>query len=425
MKKLLLLIPLLCLLASPAWAVDFAVAQSAAPTSNGGTNDLTSSGFGTPLCAFFFLSAGVTNGTAAADSIIAVGAYDGTRQNSFTATADDNVGTSVTDGDTDADSALLTQLASTSVKDSDGTASFITDGARITWADAPPVAYLVNAVLLGGTGVSNCYVNTATSPATQDTATTVSSVGFAADFVIVWSNNSDTGNFNSTVGFVANDGSNTQRSIGMFDTDAAANMNTGAKLSTTRVQQVSVASTPTVSISNFTSSGFDVFDRDGNGARTIGYMAVKLNGLSVKVMTTASPNATGSYTHSGVGFTPQFGLMLQGEFAAVDTDYTSDNGEVFSLSAFTTANQVCGGTYDEDGDTTSIDKSLTDALPVCLYKDGAAYATASFTAFTSDGPTFNYTVAPAAAKQWAGLFVSAPATASLSSPATPSVIFAP
>lgn len=406
MKRLLLSFLLVLGLASPSWsAISFVVAQSAAPTSNGGTQDFTSSGFGTPLCALFFANYGVTNGTAAAHTMFAVGGYDGTRQNSQALAAEDAQGTSDTGGATDADSALITVLATDQTKDGDGTASFITDGARLTWADAPPTAYLVNAVLLGGTGVSNCYVNTATSPATQDTATTVSSVGFLADFVIVWSANGDTANMLSSVGFVANDGSNTQRSLSEYNQNAAANMNEATRLSSTRVAQANIGATPTVSISNFTSSGFDVFDRDGNGARTIGYMAVKLNGLSFKVLTSAAPNATGSYTHSGVGFTPQFGLMLQGEIAAVDTNYSAQNGEVFAVSAFTATNQVCAGNHSADADTTSIEKSLTDVLPVCLYRDGAAFATASFTTFTNDGPTFNYSVAPASVYQWGALFV--------------------
>ena len=89
MMRRLLLASLLWLLSVPAWAADFAVVQCVLPTSDGGTVDCTSTGFGTPAGALFFGSYGTANGTAVSHAGFFIGAYDGTRQNSVATASED------------------------------------------------------------------------------------------------------------------------------------------------------------------------------------------------------------------------------------------------------------------------------------------------------------------------------------------------
>jgi hypothetical protein len=99
-------------------------------------------------------------------------------------------------------------------------------------------------------------------------------------------------------------------------------------------------------------------------------------------------------------------MMLQGEFAAVDTLYVVDTGEVFGLSAFTSAASVSIGTAHEDGDTTSATESITDTKVCRTRKDAADYSTCTFTQWTSDGVDLSYATNVGGVTQRALLFVS-------------------
>lgn len=390
-------------------AADFALVQGAAPTS-ATTQNLTSSGFGTPKCALFWTTTGTVNGTVATHGMLAVGGTDGTR--SYTASMMDESAANPSDSDEhrSTTAALLTQVSTD--QSVDGTANFnawVTDGVQLDWTDPPPSAYLVNALLVGGTGVSNCYVGNAATPTTVDTATDVTAPGFEPDLVIVWGAYASTSG-NLGLGFVVNDGSNTQRGAGQWSGNNNATHAVISTLHDNRVWGSGQTVLGTVQIQGFDSSGFDLYLRDVTGtAITVGYMAIKFSGISAKVTTCASPTSTGTHTCTGAGFTPQLALALQGEWAAVNTQYGSDDNEPFAFGGSTATQSLVGGVYREDGGTGSVKQSLTDSKPVHSYKDGADYMVATFDSFTSDGVTWNYTTAPGSATQRGMLFIQAPA----------------
>jgi hypothetical protein len=201
----------------------------------------------------------------------------------------------------------------------------------------------------------------------------------------------------------------------MFDQNASTNMQVTSRLSTDSViHDLNVARN--AQIQGYDANGFDFFLRGNTGtALSTHYMAVKLNGLSATLINSASPTATGNHSIGSAGFTPQFGFMLHGEFAAVNTDYGIDDGEVWGLSAFTASDAFTTSIYSEDSDGTSNTESVTDTKPVRLRKDNADYMTATFSTFTSDGATFNYSTVPAAAKQRSVLFIQAQTSVTLAS----------
>lgn len=405
------------LLATPSWAAEFAVVQCALPTVNGNSVDCTSTSFGTPLGAFVWGGYGAANGTVVNHAGLWMGAYDGTRQHARAFASEDGQADSDTGAVTDADSALITLLNSSQAKDGDCTASFITDGIRLTCADAPPAAYLVNVILIGGSGVSSVYTNTATSNATVNLTTAVSAPGFQPDLVIAWSNNNDTTNWVSSIGWATNEGGSiVQRALALLDSNADASMIVESRLATNRFvgHPSPGGSVSTVELTSFDANGFTVTTRDASQAKAFSYLAIKFSGLSVKTLTSAAPTSTGSQAVTGVGFTPQFGFMVQGEFAAVDTQYGSDNGEVQGISAFTASASASAATAHEDSDTTSNTESMTDSKVCRTRKDAADYATCTLTSFDSDGATFNYTATNGTARQRAILFVQAAAVGSAS-----------
>ncbi len=133
---------------------------------------------------------------------------------------------------------------------------------------------------------------------------------------------------------------------------------------------------------------------------------MKLTGINYKVVTSATPTTGGATTHGGAGFTPQFGLMLQGSAPVIDTHYTDDNGESFGISAFTCSTSASATIFSEDTLTNSSNtESLTSATPMAIRKDDADFLTASLTGCTSDGVTFNYGTVQAGAIPGAMLFV--------------------
>lgn len=401
--KQVLIIAFLVATSSYAFADEFAVVQCLLPTANGGTVDCTSSGFGTPKGAIVFGGYGVANGTSVANAGFFIGAYDGTRQLSLGGGALDNQATTDSGSFIDTNSGFSTFTPDT--KDADCTISFITDGIRIACSDAPPIGYRVNVFMTGGSGVTSVYVGQSTGNASQDGTTTVSAPGFEPDAVIFACHNANTAHFRPSLGFAWNNsGSIVQRGLGYDNTNNAATSSTSSILATNRILQAGVASVPSIELTAFNANGFVLTTRDAAGARDCMYHAIKMaNGLRVWLGTKASPTSTGSQAVTGVGFTPQAGLMLYGEFAAVDTLYTADNGELFGLSAFTASSSATSSVYGEDGAADSIEASITDSKMCRSLKDGADFITCTLTSFDADGLTRNYTTTSGTARQQAVL----------------------
>ena len=411
-----LFLALLLIAPSPLLAAEFAVVQCNLPTVDGGDtgNNCTVSGVGTPKGAFVWGGFGTANDTPVSHAGLWIGGYDGTNQNSIGQTSGNGLDVSDTGSATDSNSALIT-LDAAHVKDGDCTASFITDGIRLTCADAPPAAYLVNVLLVGGSGVSNVSVGTATGNASVGGTTAVSAPGFTPDIVLAWATNA-TAHWRMSFGFATNEAGPTivQRAISSNDSDNSASMAVNARMATNRLVTNPVG-VGTLELTSFDVNGFTVTTRDSaSGVPSFGYLAIKLSGLSAKLMTSPAPAGTGSQSVTGVNFRPQFGMVLQGEYTAVDTTYSADDNEVFAISAFTVSASASSAAYNEDSDGTSNTESVTDNK-ACRTRKGtpnADYATCTLTSFDPDGATFNYTVNVGGAKQRAILFVQAPASSS-------------
>jgi hypothetical protein len=135
-----------------------------------------------------------------------------------------------------------------------------------------------------------------------------------------------------------------------------------------------------------------------------------LSGITAKVLPVDSPVATGSREISGIGFTPQFGMLLMSDMQAYATLNTTGDGEVLGLSAFTAAAQYSYGVWADDNVATSNTEAMVNSVPVHLRKANADFYKATFTSFSSDKATFNYSVADGTTRKWAALFVEAAVT---------------
>lgn len=394
---------------------EFAVVQQAARTGSTGTQDFTVSGFGTPKAALFFASFGTAAGTAVNHALLSVSMTDGVRSVFMAVRAEDASNPADASGFPDDTHAIA--ILSQTTNALDGVADFdswITNGIRVNWTSVPPSGYLITCVLIGGNGVSNAYVGSVQPPGVLDTATDVTAPGFTPDVVLFISsvenfNGTADSNAKPSLGICVNDGSNTQRSMNWHHANTTIPSVLVAMLDTNCVARRAGAgsSGPEIQCQDFDASGFSVYNRVSVSTPTLelGYLAIKLNGLSAKLLTSASPIVPGDHTITGATFKPQFALMLHGSALVADTVYTDGNAEVCGISAFTAQAAGCSAIWAADNATPVDAESITNNIPVSLRKTAANFMTASFSAFTSDGVTLSYSTTDGSARQRAVLFV--------------------
>lgn len=400
---------------------EFAVIQQATRTTTG-TQNYTSSGFGTPLGAIFTVTNGTVAGTTVAHALISFGATDGTRQWAMSGRARDNItlGTTLTANRANtSDVILLTDDGGTVILRAQFSA-WTTDGVTINVSVTNGTAYRVTCTLIGGSKVTGVYVNTVTTPSVINTSTTVSTLPFESTFLIIagksssnaWDDTAD-GNYTYQLGCVVNSGSNPhpQFSHNWTDTTGSATTSTAGELSTNRVSANQNSGTPPgVEIQNFTSTGFDATLRDtGGSTMQVGYIAVKTDGLSAKVMALDTPTSGGSQSFTGIGFTPQFGMLFQGALIANDTRTVTADSEVMGVSMFTASAAGSVAVTSDDGVTTTTNsESVTHTKPVFLRKDSGTFMDADFSSFSSGAVTLTWNTANGTVRKWAGLFVQSP-----------------
>lgn len=417
MTRILYGLLLLLSLSSPGYAADVVVVQAAMRTTTG-TQDLTVSGFGTPKAAFCTLTNGTANGTTVSHALISLGATDGTRQWAISGRSKDAVTTTVAGRRANTTDMVL-------LADQDGTvivraqfSAWVTDGIRINVSVAPAAAYLLNCSLFGGSGVSNAYVSTAAGPATQDTGTDVTAPGFQPDLVLVGQAGDHVlGDSNSaqhvlSFGAVQRGGSNphTQGDLGWEDVSGQTTTALLNRRNTDRVAHDQNASNE-LELQDFDSSGFTVMTRGAAGARTMGYLALKFSGITAVVTALDSPTGTGSQSFTGLGITPQWGLLTLSALTTSDANENTGGAEVFGVSMFTASAQYSTAITSDDGVTTSNAEAVTDSKPVFLRKDGGTYVSATFTSFGNGTMTLNYgTNGCTSACKWIGVFIQAAAT---------------
>lgn len=396
----MILLILILLLVSPVYAAPgVAVVQSAAPTSNGGTQDFTSSGFGTPTCALFFGGYGTANGTVVNHAGLFLGFSDFTNERYMSVAQEDNLADTDTGGAHGA-GALASLLETSQAVDGTAVASTITNGARLTWADAPPSAFLIQAVLFNSSAVSNCAVGTIVGNATQDATASVSGLGWQPDIVIAMAVNS-TSSTRSSFGMAINDGGVVQYAAGQASQNAVTTSDVWEAIRNDRLILSPLGATGTsYELTSFDSGGFTITTRDSTTPPTMAYMAIKLaSGVGGKLLTCTSPTSTGNHSCTGTGWTPQAGIMITTDVPGLGTYYSSgDNNEVYGISAFTSSASYSASIWDDDTAATSNTESVTDSKPVRSRKANADFMTATLTGPQNNGWDFSYSATDATAR---------------------------
>jgi len=312
------------------------------------TQDITTADLGdlTPKAAIFIVSYAVTDGIAASDAIMSIGAATGTSNRWAVCGIDeDNLDTSDTEGFVDLTHCIYLE-DNGGVDGSADLDSFIENGVRIAWDNAPSSAYLLTVILFAGSDLSAHAGNQVIL--TENNAYDITDPGFEPNdvFVVAGKNNSGHWDYSSGLGLVHNDGEGgiTQRAISKFwrnavgtsDT-AARNTNSGGALRC----KYDGALDWYAEFSDFDANGFSITPRNDSADNTqMCYLALNYNGaVSSWVGTHTTPTSGGNNSEEGPGFTPQFVLILVNLAEAIDTAYTDNRGGSFGIAVFDADNE--------------------------------------------------------------------------------------
>ena len=394
--------------------VTIAVTRVACNTTTG-TQDITSADLGglTPKAVWFIVTQATADGTATDHAVLGIGAATGA-SNRWSCGVFSEHGLATTDTGRRIVSDECVVKLNTGDANIDGEAdfdSFISNGVRIDWTNAPASAHLLTVILFAGTDLS-AQAGTFTMPDSVDGTVDVNTVGFEPDVVL-----------SATTGLSAFDASddtwmighgvalNTspvqQYAVGFWSQDAWASGYTSGHI-TDDYGVVSVDWDGTLTgwggeFGSFDADGFSVTQRLGAGANYVGFLALAFAsavGFSAGIID--SPTSTGNQSITDPGFTPQAVYVGLTQMQAINTAYSgSDQAGAKGIAVFDDDDEYCNSIADENGSATSDTQSLSDDTAINFPQDdGLSGFVASFVSFDANGWTWNFSAVMGTATKW-------------------------
>jgi hypothetical protein len=385
--------------------VKFEVTRVQLPTS--GTLDVTISGFGTPKAAIFIATDTLSNGAFRSNASMSVGFTDGSRH--WTTAFYDKHGQSNT---------LTSRLQRTgsvvSYINSLGTGTFlnytfnswITDGVRINWGSGSTSANrYCTVILIGGSDVADAYVNYIDDLGTSTAGVSVTDPSFQPNCLFV----TGSGNASAppavnaagilTFGAAIDNGSSIEQAATLI----GATTSVGVAVNTAYTANDAVCGQAysnnlgwKAGVSSFDTNGFTLTPTASAGNDIVGYLALRItNNPDLKVKTTSVPASGSTYSESGIGFEPSFGLVsLTGSADAINT-VDSSSVYSFSASAFDASSVFTESITSADAATITKTSSYSaDKLAGILSTPAVEYEASSYS-FDSDGWDFTLASNPA------------------------------
>jgi hypothetical protein len=397
--------------------VTVATVRVAANTSTG-TQDITTTDLGglTPKAVLLIATRGVTDGTAVDGAGWYMGASDGT--NEWTQGYEEQHAQATMNSEYEQDTTanrILTIYDGTAADVVDATAnfdSFISNGVRIDWTNAPASAFLVTAIFFAGTDLT-ANVGTADLGNLADAAIDITTVGLEADIVIT-ALTEDTSAQGSgwSMGFIHNDraGAVTQRSVTHTQRDAFGTSQVGVQMRDGECVAKLISSSQAIdwygAAGSFDSSGFTV--QLGNARSpnntNISWVALRL-GASPVVSAKVYTYSTGSNTDTGPNFTPQAVFYIPNRAAAADTSETDADGGSVGFLAADADDVYTNSISSEDAAADSNTQSLSDDKLNLPTHTGASGQEAALTSFGATGPVWNWTAVDGTARLWPALAI--------------------
>lgn len=400
--------------------ISIATIQGAANT-GGGDQDFTVSGFGTPKAYLVFMVGATINGQSFNHMKGSIGGGDGTRQ--WVSAISSRNGNSTSNcfcrQATD-ESIMVLDTTNGTINGEANFVSFITDGVRFTWGNAPNLAVQISVVLFSGDDL-NIYADNVSHTNGQDVSQSFTGAGFIPDaiFGVTTSqafNDTAVANASFSYGWSVNSVPIRQSCIGFT---AQHNQSTTATLSGTvdnrflvvpPTTPASGAFSPTLEMTSYPESGFALTKRGSAAAIPFGYLALKFNGkASTDVRVFTSPTSTGNFLRTTFGFKPQF-LMLFPNFADTVNEREVINLEGAGVAPFAMADairQYCLSMQDETGQSTTDTQNLVDNKMVHVdHGGGNKVFEATLASFDTTGYTLDFSTTDATGRYWVEFGIS-------------------
>lgn len=386
------------------WKV--AQTQVAVNTSTGNQTITTTDLEGvTPVAALFFMTNATANGTPVSDGVLSTGAATGSgEQWSLGSFDEDGVGTTNTSRESLSD-ACVTLIDSTGASlDCEASfVSFTTNGCTINWVSAPASAYLLTVVFFYGTNMQ-AEAGLFTSSGVLGTPTTITT-GFQTDIAFfsnqlqLFSSVPGVSTFRyNTFGCGVNDGVPTQYCIEQRSVNGQADSKIFSKVESYAWSSVGRSN----EIGNFTSTSFDMTNRNIAYSESIGYLAIGFGeDADFDLTNIQPPTSTGSDSVTGIGFKPQALIGAMTNAAVVGTEESDDDAGAFGLFVSDKDESYSISINGDDNvGTTDIESVVDDQIVNQPYNPSTSGHAATLTRYDTDGWTWNFSSTLAQACQW-------------------------
>jgi hypothetical protein len=396
----------LCLFVTAASAFGTAKMQvtSVAAKTTTGTQDITISGFGTPVAAIFVMSRGVTTATPADNSNLSIGFTDGTTDQAVTSNDEHGQATSDSTRNEGAYVVFMNTEGTATTLAAATFSSWTTDGVTINWSTVTGNGERLMVVFFGGTDMSakvgSTTINTAGTPIDE------TGVGFQPDVVLgAWIHDTGAGT-DHQISFGCgwdNSGTVWNRSWAQHQPDANAKGNPELLFSDSFAGSDEAFGTR-ITLNTYDSSGFNVLPTVADAdSHKFHWLALKNAGAEAWYLATyTNPTASGTDAVTAPGFKPQcvlFGISHARAVDSVEADADSASVGVGAMDG--TREEAIVVTSEDNVNDTNTQSLYTVAAMEIRLETGANDDTALFSSFDANGFTLNWVSGPALArKHW-------------------------
>lgn len=294
------------------------------------------------------------------------------------------------------------------------TATLISGGTRYNFADNDGTSRRGTCVFFTGADATahtnRAGLGTGTSPID------IISPAFEPNLVIFTNYGAGFGSaiseFHASFGIATWDGTTvTQRAVLMSEANGAGANAPFASISTSSIAgQLGTASGGRdyyVTVGSFDSLGFSVTPSANSGNDDIDYLALKLDSRRMKLVDFTTPTSTGNSTITGVGFLPQFALVVLTNLEALDSYPSSTSANQSGLSICLIGNEQWSNVIRINsgaGPTDTASDCQSNAIQGASASSTSAIV-ASLVSFDVDGMTLNYSVVQGTGKKGFILFI--------------------
>jgi hypothetical protein len=378
----------------------------------GGTQDFTLAGFGTPVAALFVISQAHDAQHATTNHIrTSVGFTDGTNQRVWSIMSRNAQANMVCKHRVANDEVVLLMTNTGTINGEANFTSWITDGVRITWGNAPSSDFRMLCVLWGGSNVQAAVGNFSLSG--QDVATDITGVGFEPHQLMVIGgthtagmDDTTTANNAISMGWCDNGRTIEQRSQSFFSIDTP---------STSRVSFVSSRTYAAMhvgdgvvgagcDIGGFNNDGFTATARDSTTGENDDYIYLAVNYgpyVAHSLFDIDSPNApfasapNTDVEYRQIGYSPIMMLGLNSyNWNTEDTLVENDDGSNLGFSGVTLTGGERGMSWSEDDNVGTQDTGSVWSNNSLVYVDQDASfidgGRANISSWDTDGFTLTW-----------------------------------